>query len=77
MIDTYFLITPFGVYRKDIYEEYSTWSQLPMNLAARSEKIVKLTPTGRGVTIKNRESEKRQYFTKREMVMLSLQAETL
>ena len=76
-VDTYFMITPNGVFRKDIYEQYSTWSQLPMQLAQRSNQIVKLTQTGRGYTIKNRYSEKKQYFTKKEMVMLSLQAEVL
>lgn len=74
---TYFLITPFHVYRKTVDDRISHWQQMPMQIAQRSEQIVKQTEFGRGVTVKNRHSEKEQYFTKNEMLLLALQAEAL
>ena len=76
--DTYFFLTHDNkVYRKDIpaNEEYPLL-YAGHKLSGLSNQIVKLTPYGRGYTVKNRYSGKKQYFTKKEMVFLSLRAET-
>jgi len=76
--NTYFFITHDNkVYRKEI----SVYSKYPLldaghKLSAFSNQIVLMTKYGRGKTVKNR-SGKTQYFTRQEMVMLSLQAENL
>jgi hypothetical protein len=76
-INTYFFLTHDGkVYRKDIPVN----SDYPLldagyKLAAFSNQVILMTKYGRGKTVKNRYSEKPQYFTRKEMVMLSLQAE--
>jgi hypothetical protein len=75
--DTYFFVTHDDkVYRKDVPSD----AEHPLlyaghKLSAYSNQIVKLTPYGRGYTVKNRYSGKRQYFTRKEMVLLSLRAE--
>ena len=77
--ETYFLIHYTGViYRCDIRKDdyISMWEQLPIKLAQQSNKIIKMTTFGRGYTVKNREVKK-EYFSKSQMVLLSLQAETL
>lgn len=73
--NTYFFLTHDGkVYRKDI----SATSKHPLleeaKLSQFSNQIVLMTKYGRGKTIKNRYSEKPQYFTRKEMVLLSLRA---
>lgn len=76
--ETYFLVYGDGrVKRKVIHTDFvgNFWRQMPMKLAAEANQIIKQTPYGRGYTVKNRYSEKKQYFTKDEMVMLSLKAE--
>jgi hypothetical protein len=77
--ETYFLIHHTGaIYRKDVkLDEFtSIWHQLPMNLAQQSNQIIKMTPFGRGYTIKCREMRK-QYYSKKQMTMIALQAETI
>lgn len=77
--NTYFFITHDNkVYRKEI----SIYSKYPLldaghKLSAFSNQIILMTKYGRGKTIKNRHSGKTQYFTRQEMVMLSLQAELI
>lgn len=76
---TYFFLTHDGkIYRKDI----PTTSRYPLldaghKLAGFSNQIIQLTPYGRGKTVKNRYNAKPQYFTRNEMVLLSLQAESI
>lgn len=78
MIDTYFLVFHDGrVERKDVnnyHQEF--WQQMPMKLAAEAHQIIKLTPYGRGYTVKDRTTGKRQYFTRKEMLMMMLRAES-
>jgi len=77
VIETYFLITKDGVYRKDIDTTFNLWSQLPMRSAAMANQIIKLTSHGKGVTVKNRYSDCRQFFSEDEMTMIALRAESV
>ena len=75
-IRTYFYITPDGVYRRDIDKSNSVWINGSMKLAMQSNMIIEMSEFGRGKTVKNRDNaDKVRYFTKDEMVMISLQAE--
>lgn len=77
--DTYFFVTHDNkIYRKDIptNEEYPLL-YAGHKLSAFSNQIVKLTPYGRGYTVKNRYSGKKQYFTRKEMVMIALKAQNV
>lgn len=65
------------VIRKDVKEDPNFWGQLGMKLASQAEQIIEVSKYGRGKTIKNRFSEKSQYFTRQEIVMLSLKAESI
>lgn len=77
--NTYFLLTHDGkVYRKEI----SATAKHPLlDLGARlsqfSNQIILMTKYGRGKTIKNRYGGKTQYFTRKEMVLLSLRATSI
>lgn len=77
MYDTYFLVFRDGsVQRKEVRNHLTNfWEQMPMKLAADADQIIKLTPYGRGYTIKDRETGKRRYFTRKEMLMIRLRAE--
>lgn len=82
--NTYFYITCNGnVYRKEVpvTEKYPLLASglLPSGerAAAYADQVILLTKYGRGKTIKNRYSDRPQYFTRQEMVMLSLQAESI
>lgn len=73
---TLFLIMGDGkVIRKDVKDDPMFWGQIGMKLASQAEQIIEVSKYGRGKTIKNRFSEKPQYFTRREMIMLTLRAE--
>lgn len=76
---TYFFLTYDGkIYRKEISDD----ARLPYLVQGRklsmdSNQIIRMTKYGRGKTVKNRYSEKPQYFTRKEMTMLALQAEVV
>lgn len=65
------------VIRKVVKEDPMFWGQLGMKLASQAEQIIEVSKYGRGKTIKNRFSEKPQYFTRQELTMLALQAENI
>ena len=75
---TYFYITPDGVYRRDIDKSDHIWLNGSMKLAMQSNIIIEMSEFGRGKTVKNRDNaDKVRYFTKDEMVIISLQAEKI
>ena len=67
------------IYRKDVdeSEDYPYFLNGAYRVAANSNQIILMTSSGRGKTLKNRYSGKTRYFTRQEMVMLSLQAESI
>ena len=59
------------------YEAKLPYLAAGRKLTMDSNQVIFMTKTGRGKTVKNRYSEKPQYFTRQEMTMLALQAEAV
>ena len=75
---TYFLImSDDSVIRQEVIKSSRIWHDMSMQLAAQANVIVELSPYGRGKSIKNRFSEKPQYFSRDEMTMLALRSENV
>lgn len=76
---TFFFIKYDGTIIRREFEQQTKYPFLDggYKLAADSNQVIEMTSTGRGKTIKNRYSAKPQYFTRNEMILLSLQAESI
>ena len=77
--NTYFFLHHDGtVYRKDVpVDEESPLSRAGLKIATESNQIIVMTRFGKGISIKNRLNEKMQFFSKQDMVMLSLAAKAI
>lgn len=75
MITLFLIMSDGKVIRKSVKEDPNFWGQVGMKLASSAEQIIKLSEYGRGKTLKNRFSDKPQYFTREEMTMIALRAE--
>jgi hypothetical protein len=74
---TYFFIVEDKVYRM-VRNNTTPWYQSINDVHYKADTIILMTDTGRGKTIKDRKPvSKQKYYTKKEMVMLTLQAENV
>jgi hypothetical protein len=74
---TYFFIVDDKVYRM-VRDNLTSWYQTINDVHYKADKIIIMTDTGRGKTIKDRNPISTQrYYTKKEMVILALQAENV
>lgn len=74
---TYFFIVGDKVYRM-VRDNSTSWYQSIHDVHYKADTIILMTDTGRGKTIKDRKPvSKQKYYTKKEMIMLSLQAESV
>jgi hypothetical protein len=74
---TYFFVMEDKIYRRT-FDGNAPWFERMSDLHYKADQIIEITYTGRGKVIRDKLTvPEKKYFTKKEIVMLSLQAETV